>query len=344
MARIITVGLAITLTVGCAHESVLTDSDALTSQLQSIREAAITCAPLELAEAEARIHFGVYASEQGRLLDARDELSRAKSLVATVVKKSSGSGCEGDRDGDGVVDTLDKCPDIPEDFDNENDEDGCPDFDRDKDGVPDDRDRCPQQAEDKDGFQDQDGCPEFDNDRDGLPDKTDQCPMKAEDFDGYRDLDGCPDPDNDGDDIPDAEDRCPIQPGPESTGGCPDDYRYILLRETTIELKKPIKYDRDTGSLLPASFRVMDNIVTALKRNPRMKIRIEGHTDSQGTSSRNEKLSERVAILVKRYLVKKGIIGKRLIPVGKGEDVPIDDNETPEGRASNCRVEFKIIR
>ena len=124
----------------------------LTSQIRPVRAAAITCAPVELAEAEARIDFGIYASERGRLLEARDEINRASSLVSAVLEKSSGSGCEGDRDGDGVVDTLDRCPDIPEDFDNENDEDGCPDFDRDKDGVPDDRDRCPQQAEDKDGL------------------------------------------------------------------------------------------------------------------------------------------------------------------------------------------------
>ena len=197
MRHLLCIAIALTLS-SCVHEAVLADTQSLSQQLQPIRESAITCAPLELAEAEARIDFGIYASEQGRLLQAREEIRRAAALVDIVLKKSSGSGCEGDRDGDGVVDTLDKCPDIPEDFDNENDDDGCPDFDRDKDGVPDDRDKCPSQPEDKDGFQDQDGCPEFDNDRDGLPDKTDQCPREAEDFDGERDLDGCPDLDNDG--------------------------------------------------------------------------------------------------------------------------------------------------
>lgn len=331
------------LWVGCVHDSIIQQTNMLTSQIRSVRAAAITCAPVELAEAEARIDFGIYASEQGRLLEAYDEINRATSLVSAVLEKSSGSGCEGDRDGDGVVDTLDRCPDIPEDFDNENDEDGCPDFDRDKDGVPDDRDRCPQQAEDKDGFQDQDGCPEFDNDRDGLPDKTDQCPLKAEDFDGYRDLDGCPDTDNDGDDIADADDKCPTQAGPLATGGCPDDYRYILFRNEVIELKQQIKFERSTGTLRPRSFKVLNELASALKRNPR-NVLIEGHTDSEGASDYNEKVSKRVAILVKRYLVKKGIPARRLKTIGMGENSPIDDNETAEGRASNCRVEFKVIK
>ena len=329
---------------GCTHDGILERTQQLSDQLKNVRQAAITCAPLELAEAEARIDFGVYASERGRLLTARSEVDQATTLVTTVVQKSSGSGCEGDRDGDGIVDTIDQCPDIPEDFDNENDDDGCPDFDRDKDGVPDDRDKCPDQPEDKDGFEDQDGCPEFDNDRDGLPDKTDQCPLKAEDFDGFRDLDGCPDSDNDGDDIPDSEDKCPTQPGPESTGGCPDDYRYIIFRQERIELKQPIVFDRDSGSLLPRSFKVLNEVASALKRKPRVKIQIEGHTDSAGASDFNEKLSRRVAILVKRYLTKKGVPGRRLKTVGMGEDVPIDDNATPEGRASNCRVEFKVVQ
>ena len=66
----------------------------------------------------------------------------------------------GDRDGDGIKDDVDKCPDDPEDFDNFEDEDGCPDPDNDRDGIPDVDDKCPNIPEDKDGFQDEDGCPE----------------------------------------------------------------------------------------------------------------------------------------------------------------------------------------
>jgi hypothetical protein len=99
--------------------------------------------------------------------------------------------------------------------------------DRDGDGIPDDVDQCPDLPEDFDGFQDADGCPDLDNDDDGIPDKLDKCPNTKEDEDGYQDADGCPDPDNDQDGIPDTEDACPNEAGPPSPdpkkNGCPVD-------------------------------------------------------------------------------------------------------------------------
>ena len=65
--------------------------------------------------------------------------------------------------------------------------------DRDGDGIPDNVDRCPDQPEDKDGFQDEDGCPDPDNDGDGIPDTLDKCPNEPETFNNYKDDDGCPD-------------------------------------------------------------------------------------------------------------------------------------------------------
>jgi len=160
-----------------------------------------------------------------------------------------------DRDGDGIPDRHDACPDEPEDFDGFEDEDGCPDPDNDGDGIPDDVDQCPNEPEDFDGFEDEDGCPDPDNDQDGIldihdmcPDEAgpaenqgcpildrdgdgildadDQCPDDPEDFDGFEDEDGCPDLDNDGDGIPDSEDKCPNDPedfdGFEDMDGCPD--------------------------------------------------------------------------------------------------------------------------
>jgi outer membrane protein OmpA-like peptidoglycan-associated protein len=65
-----------------------------------------------------------------------------------------------DRDGDGIPDASDKCPDQAEDFDHFEDEDGCPDPDNDHDGVPDALDKCPNAAETPNGFEDEDGCPD----------------------------------------------------------------------------------------------------------------------------------------------------------------------------------------
>ncbi len=136
-------------------------------------------------------------------------------------------GCpDTDNDNDGILDKDDKCPMDPEDKDGFEDKDGCPDLDNDKDGILDKDDKCPMDPEDKDGVEDADGCPDGDNDKDGIPDKIDKCPANPEDKDGFEDEDGCPDPDNDKDGILDKDDKCPTDPedkdGFEDVDGCPD--------------------------------------------------------------------------------------------------------------------------
>lgn len=143
----------------------------------------------------------------------------------------------GDRDGDGIKDDQDDCPDDPEDYDGFQDtrsdsppgKYGCPDPDNDEDGIPDKADSCPNNPEDKDGDHDEDGCPEGsdgDRDGDGILDSRDKCPDNPEDFDGFEDKDGCPEPDNDHDGILDKDDQCINDPedkdGWEDTDGCPD--------------------------------------------------------------------------------------------------------------------------
>lgn len=135
----------------------------------------------------------------------------------------------GDRDRDGLKDDVDQCPDDPEDYDDFQDSDGCPEPDNDVDGVLDVDDSCPNTPEDRDGVDDEDGCPEdepLDRDGDGIIDVEDGCPDDPEDVDQFKDTDGCPDPDNDDDRILDIDDLCPDDPedldGFEDTDGCPD--------------------------------------------------------------------------------------------------------------------------
>jgi hypothetical protein len=138
-------------------------------------------------------------------------------------------GCpDDDNDGDRFLDASDKCPDQAEDVDGVADTDGCPDLDDDKDGVLDERDLCRDKPETKNGFKDEDGCPDVaDSDTDGVGDEQDKCPKEAEDTDGFEDTDGCPDPDNDKDGVPDGSDECSEEPetmnGFEDTDGCPDE-------------------------------------------------------------------------------------------------------------------------
>ena len=111
----------------------------------------------------------------------------------------------GDRDGDGIADDVDQCPDEAEDVDTFEDDNGCPDPDNDGDGVLDVNDGAPMDPEDMDSFQDEDGVPDPDNDGDGVLDVDDQCPNEV----GDPANNGCPDPDRDGDGVPDRIDNCP---------------------------------------------------------------------------------------------------------------------------------------
>jgi OmpA-OmpF porin, OOP family len=130
-----------------------------------------------------------------------------------------------DRDGDGIPDDVDRCPDLPEDYDGFQDHDGCPDLDNDDDGIPDALDRCPNEKEDEDGFQDADGCPDLDNDQDRIPDTEDACPNEPGPPDPDPKKNGCPLRDRDGDGIPDEKDACPDLSGPTHAdpklNGCP---------------------------------------------------------------------------------------------------------------------------
>lgn len=98
-----------------------------------------------------------------------------------------------DADHDGILDSKDKCPYLPEDFDGFEDDDGCLDPDNDNDMVPDEDDKCPNQAADENRDEDEDGCtdPFKDRDHDGIEDANDACPSRPEDFDGFEDDDGC---------------------------------------------------------------------------------------------------------------------------------------------------------
>jgi outer membrane protein OmpA-like peptidoglycan-associated protein len=214
--------------------------------------------------------------------------------------------------------------------------------DRDGDGIMDRDDQCPDLAEDFDGFADTDGCPDLDNDGDGIPDVNDDCPNQAEDFDGFQDTDGCPDPDNDGDGIMDKDDRCPTQAEVfnqfEDTDGCPDEV------PVTLPTLAYINFKFGTAEISGADpIPVLEEVARIMKERPGMKVKITGHTDNVGSDQANMALSMRRAQAVKTYLVTKGVEDARLITEGLGESNPIDTNDSDVGRARNRRIEFSVI-
>ncbi len=258
-------------------------------------------------------------------------------------------GCpDPDNDEDGVLDTVDKCPAELEDSDGFEDDDGCPDPDNDGDGFLDTQDACPDEAEDVDEFEDDNGCPDPDNDGDTIPDMRDECPLEPEDMDGFEDENGCPDLDRDGDGFPDATDKCPneaeVLNGFEDDDGCPDKGKQLVeVQDDKIQLLEKVRFARNMDRIVGAqSFAILNSIASVLKSRPEVMVRIEGHTDSVGSAEINRSLSERRAQSVMNYLVKQGVDPDRLEAVGYGPDRPIALNQTPEGRAANRRVEFAI--
>jgi len=255
-----------------------------------------------------------------------------------------------DADGDRIPDATDRCPTQPEDFDDFEDADGCPDPDNDGDGVPDATDKCPFEPEDKDGVEDADGCPEIDNDGDGIPDAKDACPNRPEDLDDYQDNDGCPEVDNDGDGIPDIRDRCPMQPevfnGNADDDGCPDAGAVLVeLTKEKLVIKQEVKFQTNRAKVKPDSFQLLATVAKLLVLHPEItSVRVEGHTDSSGKRDKNLKLSQARAEAVRQHLIEvNGIESDRLQAVGYGPDRPVASNKTKQGRAQNRRVEFMIV-
>ncbi len=358
---------------GCSSSAKLRgQAEQVRAMTDAIESRAYRCAPRELAEARANTEFGLYELEQGDFVRAGKHLTQAEVNAKAADKLSDFDQCKDqqvainidatprvevvelkpqpkDRDGDGLLDDADQCPDEPEDFDGFEDQDGCLDLDNDQDGVPDAQDQCPDEPEDKDGFQDEDGCPDLDNDGDGILDINDQCPLEAEDFDGFQDDDGCPDTDNDGDGILDVNDQCPNEPenynGNQDEDGCPDeDYKRIKVEDEQIRLNEQVFFRTNKSTIMPVSYPLLDEVADVLVKNPQISVRVEGHTDDRGSAKLNKKLSQDRADSVRKYLAGRGVSLDRMEAIGYGKDRPIEDNTTEAGRAANRRVEIHITK
>ena len=275
-----------------------------------------------------------------------DDVDLCPDLVGPIIF----NGCP-DSDGDGTVDSEDQCPaaaGLPENG-------GCPD--RDGDGVIDREDGCPDQY----GLPELRGCPLIDKDGDGLPDRQDDCPDLAgpilyygcpdTDGDGISDREdqcpqiagpatgmGCPDADTDG--IIDSLDRCPNSAGPVSNDGCPE------LREEDKEVlsfaTRAVKFETGSARLKNESYRVLNQIVEIMERFPDYNLMISGHTDAVGSDELNQRLSERRAKACFDYIMSLGFDIDRVDYRGYGESRPIADNRFEAGRERNRRVEFDI--
>jgi len=101
-----------------------------------------------------------------------------------------------------------------------------------------------------------------------------------------------------------------------------------------------INFDTGKSTIKPESKVTIEQIVQMLRANPEIKISVEGHTDNVGNPKSNKILSDNRAKSVVTAIIAQGIDAKRLSSVGHGQDKPIADNKTEEGRAKNRRVEL----
>jgi outer membrane protein OmpA-like peptidoglycan-associated protein len=204
--------------------------------------------------------------------------------------------------------------------------------------------------------------PPPDSDGDGIADLGDACPRVRGVTSGDPMMNGCPElpTDTDGDTIPDIRDACPRRPGPGSKDrklhGCPPPPApppkveppppppRATLEERRIAISEQVRFETDTAVIRPESDALLGEVAAVLRAHPELlQVEVQGHTDSEGTSEHNLRLSEERARAVMTWLVEHGIEASRLRAVGHGEERPLADNATEEGRAKNRRVEFHVL-
>ena len=157
-----------------------------------------------------------------------------------------------DRDNDGIVDSLDACPDEAGVAALQ----GCPD--KDGDGIADKDDKCPDVA----GLAKYQGCPIPDTDKDGINDEEDKCP----DVPGVARYQGCPIPDTDKDGVNDEEDKCPNEAGPASNFGCP--VIDVVVVEKVNKAAQNIFFATGSSKLLAKSYASLKDVAQIMKDNP----------------------------------------------------------------------------
>lgn len=115
-------------------------------------------------------------------------------------------------------------------------------------------------------------------------------------------------------------------------------------RGSVVTLSGGVLFRSAEATLMSSALAKLDQVAKALLSVRERNIIVEGHTDSQGSREYNQGLSQRRANAVRDYLVQRGYPADRIRTSGKGEDNPIANNASPEGRANNRRVEIVIER
>jgi outer membrane protein OmpA-like peptidoglycan-associated protein len=259
-----------------------------------------------------------------------------------------------DRDGDGVLDVDDYCPNVPGEASDDPRKNGCPiaPGDRDKDGILDVFDACADEPGVKTDDPKTNGCPVVappplppsDRDQDGIIDDLDACVDEPGVKTNDPKTNGCPPPrDRDKDGIIDELDACPDVPGPANEdpkkNGCPA----ARIEQGQIKILGRVEFENNSSKISPESEPILNAVLEVMQEHPEFtKLGVEGHTDNRGAAAYNKRLSQQRAQSVMKWLTSHGIAAKRLSAAGFGMERPIDNNDSDAGRQNNRRVEFHI--
>ncbi|MBL8920222.1 MAG: OmpA family protein [Myxococcaceae bacterium] len=184
-----------------------------------------------------------------------------------------------------------------------------------------------------------------DTDGDGVSDGDEDKNKNGVVDEGETDPRVAPPPDTDGDGVADPSDNCPAVKGPADNQGCPkENKQLVVITKEKLEILDKVYFDTNGATVQKRSWRLLDQIVSILTAHPEIKkVQVEGHTDNVGAAEKNQKLSQRRAEAVVKYLSTKKVDPSRLEPIGYGAARPAVPNDTPAGREKNRRVEFKIV-
>lgn len=143
--------------------------------------------------------------------------------------------------------------------------------------------------------------------------------------------------------------NAPPPPPPQASAVAPQPQPVMVVGDAVLEgdrikIAKSIFYDTDKDEIRPESFSVLNNVAEILKQRPDIvQLTVEGHTDNQGSTEHNLRLSERRSNAVVRYLVSVGVRTPMVAP-GYGASAPVCFTNDDGCRAQNRRVEFRVKR
>jgi OmpA-OmpF porin, OOP family len=273
------------------------------------------------------------------IIDMKDDCPDVKGLSAF-------NGCP-DTDGDGITDKADACPTVR----GLKQDNGCPPKDMDKDGIADRDDKCPEEA----GTMANGGCPEVTapattNSSSSSSTITSNVTVGSDavvvgsyvDYESAKNLGNGSTYNGNGREVdPRSLITSTVNVGSESITSSSST---ITSEETEVfnEALYGIQFETGSAVITNASFSILNKVYNVMRNRSSFNFEIGGHTDNQGNSVTNQRLSESRAKAVYNYLTKKGIAASRLTYTGFGDTNPVADNGSAAGRAKNRRVQFTV--